>query len=770
MSTSSRRLRLRSLVVVTTGAALVGYALLAVLPWTSAVAGALSLILGAASVVLLCVCSLARRPDGRLPWLLISTGMLVSVMLRAAAAAATGDGGTVLPPSAYVDYPWLMLSVPLGYTLVLAGLHLLVRRTTEGVPRGLWIDALLVSATGAAVMLLFLAPWTERFGIGPVGALALVNRAALALALGLFSVAVVLLRGRRRDARLDIAAAALVCFVVSEVLGLLAATQALPTEGLAASIVGVLRLVAIGLLSVAAVSPASARTAVDPPRRTLRAVSAAVLSLSCVLLAVDHAAWAPELPDGAWILVLCMLLAGAVRMSVLSVEMNRLLDERRVSASDALTGLFSRRGMRDALEHDAQGALLLIDLDDFKGVNDRCGQAVGDEVLRVVADRLRRASSGPRVLARLGADEFALLLLDVDAARAEERASKVMAAITSPITVGDRLVRLGASAGLTTRERGLPAGEVLRRADVAMQLAKRNGGGLRLFDEAIDAGARQRERLLDDLRTMLGAPAGDASDDRAPAGRVVAHFQPQLDADGTASGVEALVRWDHPDLGLLQPVAFIDLAEEHGLLPELTERVLRQAVTQTALWRAHGHDLRVAVNLSASCLDWPRLLDVVDDVLDSRLLPASALVLEVTETGLVSDAVHGLEVAAQLVDRGIELSIDDYGTGYSSLAHLNHLPARELKLDRAFTRRLLDDERTATIVRATIDLAHELGMRLVAEGVEDEATLTALTAIGCDVTQGYWHSRPLAADDLTAWLDARALTRQPASGPAPSAR
>jgi diguanylate cyclase len=758
-----RRLRPRTLVVATSAAALAGYALLAVLPWTAPSAGALSLVLGAASVALLCAASLAHRPDERLPWLVVSAGMLVAVLLRAAAAAASGDGGPVLPVAAYAQHPWLLLAVLLGHCLVLVGLHLLVRSTTGGVPRGLWLDALVVGAVAAAVLLLLLEPWLDRHGVGVVGALALVGRTGLSLVLALTAAAVVALRGRRRDARLDAAAAALLCFFAAELAALLVVVGVLPPGGLAAASVGAVRLLSIALFAVAALSPVTARVDVAPPRRTMRVTTAVVLSLCCSLLVVDHIPWLPYLPDSAWGLVVVVLLVGGARLTMLSGEVARLLDDRRAAVTDDLTGLHSRRGMREALDHHARGVLLLLDLDGFKEVNDRCGQAVGDEVLRVVADRVRRSSTGPRVVARLGADEFAVLLLSGDAEAAEAAAERALAAVTPPITVGDRQVRVSASAGLAVREPDQPAEEVLRRADVALQQAKRSGGGLRLFDEALDAGARHRERILDDLRSLLDASEGQAG--QPGAGRVVAHYQPQVDADGSVSGVEALVRWEHPQLGLLQPVAFIDLAEEHGLLPELTERVLRQAVADTARWRAQGHDLRVAVNLSASCLDWPTLLDVVDDVLASRLVPAGALVLEVTETGLVSDAAHGLEVAAQLVERGVGLSIDDYGTGYSSLAHLNHLPAHELKLDRAFTRRLLDDERTATIVRATIDLAHALGMRLVAEGVEDEATLQAITAAGCDVTQGYWHSRPLPASELTGWLAQRGpRSDHPAAG------
>jgi EAL domain-containing protein (putative c-di-GMP-specific phosphodiesterase class I) len=219
---------------------------------------------------------------------------------------------------------------------------------------------------------------------------------------------------------------------------------------------------------------------------------------------------------------------------------------------------------------------------------------------------------------------------------------------------------------------------------------------------------------------------------------------------------EALVRWEHPERGVLAPAAFLALAEEHGLMGRLTRRVLDQATRAAAGWAApDGHAVRVAVNLSTSCLDEPGLLELVDDALARVGLPADRLVLEITETALMHDPERAVEATHRLAERGIGLSIDDYGTGYSSLAYLNDLPAEELKLDRSFTARALADPRTRAIVAGTVELAHHLGLRLVAEGVEDRETEALLRGLGCDRVQGYLHARPMPVEAFASWLDER---------------
>lgn len=279
-------------------------------------------------------------------------------------------------------------------------------------------------------------------------------------------------------------------------------------------------------------------------------------------------------------------------------------------------------------------------------------------------------------------------------------------------------------------------------------------GAWGVYDEAADAERRERRETLEGLRAVLSGAPG--------AGELEVHYQPQVAASGVVVGAEALVRWRHPERGVLAPAAFLDLAEEHGLMGALTARVLRRAAADAAAWARRGHRLRVSVNVSTSVLVDPGLMPLVEEVLARTPLAASDLVLEITETMLMRDPERALPTARRLAGRGVGLSIDDYGTGYASMGYLDDLPATELKLDRAFTARLGRRERTAAIVRTTVDLAHRLGLRLVAEGVEDAATLRALHDLGVDETQGYLHCRPLGAAAFGRWLDERAA-RAPGS-------
>jgi EAL domain-containing protein (putative c-di-GMP-specific phosphodiesterase class I) len=304
------------------------------------------------------------------------------------------------------------------------------------------------------------------------------------------------------------------------------------------------------------------------------------------------------------------------------------------------------------------------------------------------------------------------------------------------------------SVGVTTSAGGSDDGSVipaqlLREADVAMYDAKRSGAGVAVYDSSRHADSSGHLALVEELRTALADS------------QLVLHHQPQVDiATGVTVGVEALVRWQHPVRGLLGPGEFLALAEVHGLMGVLTEEVLVQAVAQAAAWRRSGLDLPISVNLSASNLLDAGLPDRVADLLAQHHLPAESLVLEVTESVLLTDPDRSLAVVAALAGLGATVSIDDFGTGYSSLAYLRDLPVAELKLDRSFTADLLTDDRTEAIVASTIELAHRLGLRVVAEGVEDEATLRHLQSLDCDTSQGYLHSRPVPADELALWFAA----------------
>jgi diguanylate cyclase (GGDEF)-like protein len=451
-------------------------------------------------------------------------------------------------------------------------------------------------------------------------------------------------------------------------------------------------------------------------------------------------------------------LAGVIGASVRVLQLVRdvahLTQTRHQAMTDELTGIPNRRALLlavdNALRNRRSAGLLILDLDRFKEINDRYGHAAGDRLLRHAAEAFATQIPARAFLARLGGDEFAVLLTDADTADTPRLADNLARAAAVPLCdPKGRMLQVGASIGIATVDLpGIDGGELLRRADVAMYQAKSSGSGVQVYDSALEAAAQERLDLIDDLRLALKNPAPQGN-------QIQVHFQPQLNTTtGRVVGAEALVRWWHGRDGLLPPDRFLGLAEQNGLMQSLTERVLRDATTQSARWRAGGHRLRVSVNLPASGLPDHSLLSLIDEVLADGM-PAQDLVLEVAETSLMKDPAQALEAMHRIAARGVGISIDDYGAGYSSLRYMNDLPATELKIDRSFTARMTSDRRTAAVVAGTVELAHRLDMRLIAEGVEDDATLAMIKDLGCDESQGDLHSPPLSGEDFRTWLDAR---------------
>ncbi|BEP12146.1 EAL domain-containing protein [Acidothermaceae bacterium B102] len=418
------------------------------------------------------------------------------------------------------------------------------------------------------------------------------------------------------------------------------------------------------------------------------------------------------------------------------------LANRSVTLNAIDDGLSALRGDGDAL------AVVFLDLDHFKVVNDSLGHGMGDQILRVVANRLRRVAGPGDVVGRLGGDEFVVVshsACDVDGAN--ELASRLRSALTEPIEVMDRHIVVGASAGvvLVTDAAGWSAEDLLRDADVAMYQAKDHGRDRHeLFDAELRARAVRRLQLEEDLRAALDTDQ-----------LWIAH-QPVIDLHtGRVISTEALLRWNHPELGFISPAEFIPIAEESGLILPLGLRVLEDACAQTALWR-RTHDelaeLTIAVNLSARQLTDPCLVGGVTAVLARTGLPAEALWLEITESMLMADTENAIHVMDELRRCGVHLSIDDFGTGYSSLAYLRRFPVEALKIDRSFISSMHDDQDDAVIVDTVLTLAHGLGLRVVAEGVELQEQLDKLRALGCDEVQGYLTGRPSRASDLLPTL------------------
>ncbi len=485
---------------------------------------------------------------------------------------------------------------------------------------------------------------------------------------------------------------------------------------------------------------------------------ALVVLVAVLSLAVRNAFVADEGVRLSTTVAAVAALIAMVRLLLVVSDLAQLALSRLEARTDDLTGVPNRRHLMEVLEAlgPAAASLVLIDLERFKEVNDRFGHAAGDEVIRIAATRLHDSAAGRGTLARLGGDEFALVLPGMSLIAAADVARVLLEHLAEPLEVRGETVRIGASIGVAETSGGAGNEDLMRRADAAMYRAKRAGGGVRLYDEAADTAARAERRLLADLRVLLAdAPAHDHDGSAQDVGELVVHYQPMLDVrTRTPVAVEALVRWAHPVRGLLPPPEFLDLVEEHGLMDALTARVLDTAVREVASWHGPGADVRLSVNLSGSCLESADLVEVVSSTLQRHGFPGGRLVMEITETTVVLDDAGAIAAVERLAALGVTLSIDDYGTGYSSLARVLAFPTEELKLDRSFTLRVTCDDRTAALVAGTIDFAHRLGLRVVAEGVENEATFDAVAAIGCDVTQGYLHSRPLPAEAVRTWLAA----------------
>ena len=452
-------------------------------------------------------------------------------------------------------------------------------------------------------------------------------------------------------------------------------------------------------------------------------------------------------------LALVAVLAALARTGLTFRDVRALADSRRQARTDELTGLPNRRSVFEALTAadarlagGARTAVLVLDLDRFKEINDSLGHAVGDALLTQVGPRLRAELRADDVLARLGGDEFVVLAPDVDADEARTLARRLRAQLQRPFAFSGMVLDVDVSVGVAIGpDESRSAVELLQLADLAMYAAKSARTGVEVFDEERDGHGRHR---LEDVAQLRRALEQD---------ELVLHYQPKLAlATGAVDGVEALVRWQHPTRGLLYPDAFIDLAESAGLMAQLTGRVIDLALAQCRSWSDRGRLLTIAVNVSPSNLVDEAFPDEVRALLARYELSAGCLVLEVTESLLMEDRERAVRVLRRLRDDGIGVAIDDYGTGYSSLAYLAALPVTELKLDRTFVSGMTGSPRAESIVTSTLQLAHALGLVLVAEGAEDQATVDALTFHGCDVVQGYHLSRPLPPEALWVWLDDRA--------------
>ena len=452
----------------------------------------------------------------------------------------------------------------------------------------------------------------------------------------------------------------------------------------------------------------------------------------------------------------------------LNQELERRVDERTQQLSrlnqqlehqamhDALTQLPNRALFNDRLRttllaarrEKTHFAVICVDLDLFKEINDTMGHHAGDMVLQHVAHACNRTLRDSDTVARMGGDEFAIIMPRVAGAdNASLVAGRLLDAIRQPLPIGEKWVHIGASLGVAVYpEHGEYEQALLHHSDIAMYEAKRNKRGVVMYRPEMNDGRQDQVALKGELRHALEH------------GQLVLHYQPKVDVSSNrVSGVEALVRWEHPRLGLLAPGQFIPLAETAGLSKNLTAEVVRIALRQLRTWLDAGVRLPVAINISTLNLQDRGFPEWVGELIGTYGIPAGLIEMEVTETAIMNDPLRAVESIEKLVALGVQVSIDDFGIGYSSMAYLQKLLVAKIKIDRTFVMSMGSGESSEAIVRSTIDLAHNLGLKAVAEGVETENAWIKLKELGCDLAQGYYMSKPLPPEQLTDWLRSSAF-------------
>jgi diguanylate cyclase len=684
-----------------------------------------------------------NRPTQPIAWYLLAAGMGSWVL--AGAVDAWLDGGGVDGYASPTDALCLA-----AYPLVVSGLLLFARgRGREARPTALVDSAILAVGVGLLSWVFLIEPaWVASQK--PI----LDSLVDVAYPLGnvlLFGALVRLAKAPGPGCAASRVVAGLVGAMLA-VQSLLQVSTLMPTINVHPTLLDPWWLGVFVVAGAVALHPSMRAFSAPTLTRVDSAHAGQLVTLAAALL-IGPAIIAGELIAGVPLRAGPVVAASAVLGLLVIVRMVHML--RRVqdqASTDDLTGLPNRRALyseaaaRLADPQCRRQALLMLDLDRFKEVNDSLGHHFGDQLLIGVGARLGEHLRTADLLVRLGGDEFAILLDNAGHAEAVAMAQIASATVSQPFALADMTIHSTVSIGIALfPEDGTDLGTLLRKADIAMYKAKASGE-IHVYGGADDDGAT-RLRTIEELRTAL---AGQ---------QLVVHYQPKVDLrTGDVHGVEALVRWDHPTRGLLYPDQFLDLVEEAGLMRSLTRVVLQIALDQVATWWAHGQHLSVAVNLSASSLVDAELPDQVAAILAARNLAPCVLQLEITEEFLMADRERARAILARLRQSGIQISIDDFGTGYSSLSYLRDLPIDELKIDRSFVAPMSDDARAAALVASIIALGHSLGLRMVAEGVEDDVTYTALARLACDQAQGFVVSRPVPAVELDHWLQDRTIT------------
>jgi diguanylate cyclase (GGDEF)-like protein len=679
----------------------------------------------------------------RAAWALMGTGLLAYAIGTLCWVVVAHQDPVPYPSAA--DWFWLAF-YPFVYAAVLRLLRVRVSRTVAST----WLDGLIASACAAAVAGLVFLPALSGDAGGVSGWAAVVSvaypTADIVLAAGLLGAWA--LSGWRTERLWMMLLAALAVNLSADGLHMV---QTLDGTYVPGTLIDALWLLALaGVVAAAWQGEPPAR--VSGPARAWVAVSLPALPACASVALLVYGSWGnPVLPRLSSVLAAVAITAAVVRMLLTVRAVEGLADARRQARTDDLTGLPNRRLFVEILDEKLRDrapaaplAVALVDLDRFKEINDSFGHHIGDRLLQMVGARLAAVVGESGVLARTGGDEFGLILPAADVDHARALVADLLATLRHhPFDLEHAVLHVDASIGIAAfPEHGHDRATLLRHADTAMYNAKANHTGLAVATgDPDDDLSRRRLITLEELRAGLER------------GQLTLHYQPQVDlASGRVLGVEALVRWNHPTRGLVYPDGFLAIAESAGLMGRLTMQVIDLALRQCHAWRAQGVEVPVAVNLSSSNLQDTDLPARIAETLHRHRLPATALQLEVTEEVLMRDADRATEVLTALRAMGIRLAVDDYGTGYSSLTYLHALPVDDLKLDRAFVTHCDSDPRSAAIVASTVDLAHNLGMRMVAEGVENQAVLERLRHWGCDLAQGYYLARPQSAQQLTPWL------------------
>ncbi len=662
--------------------------------------------------------------------------LIGAIALWAAGASYVNTDKLTDPTQFPAPGEWLFLASYIG----MAAYLVLDERRRMSRALATWLDVVMVcGGTGCLAAIGLLMPVATAFGTSGLPLLLALLYPLIDVVLALVVIGQVVLRLRP-----DLRAAAMTCagfVLLAYADGRFVASQASSSYNFSA-VSDVIWGAGFALIVGSACRAGIVTLAAVPRRQGSVALICAAAAALVVLTLRPSDGLGPYVAIPA---VLTLVAAGG-RLVLALREAKHAADALALSETDELTMLPNRRSVRVRLDQgpiDGQPmALMLLDMDGFKEINDTLGHAAGDKVLQLSAYRIRDLLPPDVMLARLGGDEFAVVIANDDEIELLESARRVLDTLSEPLTVDGIEIAPRASIGVAVwAESDADGTDLLRRADVAMYQAKLTRSGIALYDAHRDDFSRPRLQLAEELRKGIAD------------GQLVLWYQPQIDAQTRkVGGLEALVRWQHPKRGLLSPAEFLPAARRAGLMSMLTDETARQAVADTKRLRADGLEQRVAINCAPPELLSGVFLTRLYKTLAEADVPGSAFVVEVTEDSFLADPERAREVLFEMREHDLQIAIDDYGTGFSSLSYLRDLPVQELKIDRSFVATMLADPRGRMIVLSTVQMARGLGLRTVAEGVEDAATAIDLIEMGVDVLQGYHMSRPMPLTDVAGWI------------------